>query len=301
VFRPFAPDRPKEDGMDNIGGSTPPPPPPPPSEGEGSRGFAPKGIGDILSAAFDLYKRNAAQLLIIAAVVVVPLTLIQAVLTDALIDDVVNEINVNQTTGEITVTGGGTSFGQAILGSILLGLISAAIWMLLTGALTRGAAGALSGRPIDVGESYRAALSRLAGLIGLSLLIALVVGIGFALLIIPGIILLVFLSMAVPAFIIERRGVTDSMSRSWNLVSGSWWHVLGAIVVAAIISGIVSGIIGALGGDSLVGMWLTSAIGAIITAPFYALVSVVLYVDLRSRKEGLDSATLQRELDAATS
>ena len=122
-------------------------------------------------------------------------------------------------------------------------------------------------------------------------------GIGFVFLVIPGLILLVFLSMAVPAFIIERRGVTDSMSRSWNLVSGSWWHVLGAIVIAAILSGIVSGIIGALGGNSLVGMWLTSAIAAIITAPFYALVSVVLYVDLRSRKEALNAATLQRELD----
>jgi hypothetical protein len=285
--------------MDNMGGSTPPPPPPPPPpEGGGTRGgFAPKGIGDVLSTAFDLFKRNAAQLLMIAAVVVVPLTLIQAVLTEVLIDDVVEGISVNEATGEVVVTGGGTSFGQAIIGSVLLGLISAAIWMLLTGALTRGAAGALTGRPIDVSDSYRAALSRLGGLIVLSLLIALIVGIGFVFLIIPGLILLVFLSMAVPAFIIERRGVTDSMSRSWNLVSGSWWHVLGAIVVAAIISGIVSGIIGALGGDSLIGMWITSAIGGIITAPFYALVSVVLYVDLRSRKESLDVATLQRELD----
>lgn len=286
--------------MDNTGGSAPPPPPPPPGEGEGSRGFAPKGIGDILSTAFDLYKRNAAQLLIIAAVVVVPLTLIQAWLTDILTDDVVGSIVVNETTGEVTVTDGGSDFGQAIIASILLGLISAAIWMLLTGALTRGAAGALVGRPIDVGGSYRAALARLGGLIGLSLLVALIVGIGFVLLFIPGLIMLVFLSMAVPAFIIERRGVTDSMSRSWNLVSGSWWHVFGAIVVAAILSGIVSGIIGALGGDSLIGAWITSAIASILTAPFYALVSVVLYVDLRSRKEGLDSATLQRELDAGT-
>ena len=284
--------------MDNVGGSAPPPPPPPPGEGEGSRGFAPKGIGEILSAAFDLYKNNAAQLLMIAAVVVVPLTLIQALLTDALIDDVVSDIRVDQVTGEIVSDG--SSFGQAILGSLLLGLISAAIWMLLTGALTRGAAGAIVGRQIDIGESYRAALSRLGGLIGLSLLIALIVGVGFVLLIIPGVILLVFLSMAVPAFIIERRGVTDSMSRSWNLVSGSWWHVFGAIVFAALIAGVISAIISALGGSSWFGVWITSAIGAIITAPFYALVSVVLYVDLRSRREGMDSATLRRELETGT-
>ena len=111
--------------MDNMGGSAPPPPPPPPPESGGTGGgFAPKGIGDILSAAFDLYKRNAAQLLMIAAVVVVPLTLIQALLTEVLIDDVVEGISVNEATGEVVVTGGGSSFGEAIIGSVLLGLIS---------------------------------------------------------------------------------------------------------------------------------------------------------------------------------
>lgn len=283
--------------MDNMGGSTPPPPPPPPGEGEGSRGFAPKGVGDILSTAFDLYTKNAAQLMAIAAVVVVPLTLIQALLSDALIEDAVDDFRIDPATGDVV---GGGGFGDFLIGSILLGLISAAIWMLLTGALTRGAGGALVGRTIDVGESYRAALSRIGGLLGLALLVALLVGIGFALLFVPGLILLVFLSMAVPAFIIERRGVTDSMSRSWNLVSGSWWHVFGAIIVAAILSAIVSGIISAFGGSSVIGVWITSAIGSIITAPFFALVSVILYVDLRSRREGLDSATLQRELDAGS-
>ena len=75
------------------------------------------------------------------------------------------------------------------------------------------------GRPVDVNASYKYAFSRLGGLIGLALLIAIVVGVGFLLLIIPGIILAVFLAMAVPAFIIERKGVTESMSRSWQLVS----------------------------------------------------------------------------------
>jgi hypothetical protein len=103
----------------------------------------------------------------------------------------------------------------------------------------------------------------------------------------------------VPAFIIERRGVTDSISRSWNLVSGSWWHVFGVIIVAAIIAGIVNGILTAIGGSTFIGAWLLSAIAQIITAPFVALVSVVLYVDLRVRHESLDAGTLGRDLDAA--
>lgn len=284
--------------MDNMGGSAPPPPPPPPPGGGGAGGgFAPKGIGDILSTAFDLYQKNAAQLLIIAAIVVVPLTLVEAYLITEAIGSAESSISVNEATGEVSV---GNGLGRTILLTVVAALIGATISLLLTGALTRGAAGSLIGRPVDVGESYRFAFGRLGGLILLALLIALIVGIGFILLFVPGVIFLVFLSMAVPAFLVERRGVTDSMSRSWNLVKGSFWHVLGAIVVAYILIFIVSSILGAIGGESFVGTWITEAIAQIVTAPFYALVSVVLYVDLRARRESLDAGTLGRELEMHT-
>lgn len=284
--------------MDNMGGSAPPPPPPPPPGGGGAGGgFAPKGIGDILSTAFDLYQKNAAQLLIIAAIVVVPLTLVEAYLITEAIGSAESSISVNEATGEVSV---GNGLGRTILLTVVAALIGATISLLLTGALTRGAAGSLIGRPVDVGESYRFAFGRLGGLILLALLIALIVGIGFILLFVPGVIFLVFLSMAVPAFLVERRGVTDSMSRSWNLVKGSFWHVLGAIVVAYILIFVVSAILGAIGGESFVGTWITEAIAQIVTAPFYALVSVVLYVDLRARRESLDAGTLGRELEMHT-
>jgi hypothetical protein len=45
--------------------------------------------------------------------------------------------------------------------------------------------------------------------------------------------------------------------------------------------------------------WIFSAIGSIITAPFTSLVSVLLYLDLRSRSEALTADTLRSELAAA--
>jgi hypothetical protein len=257
-------------------------------------GFAPKGLGDILSSAWDLYRANAAQLIQIVAAVVVPLTLVQAFLIRVAFKRDCSDVNTLSDLNKCT-----SSFGRSLLLGAIAALIGVMIQQLLTGALTRGAAGSLVGRPVDVAASYRYALSRLGGLIGLAFLIALVVGVGFVLLIIPGIIFAVFLSMAVPSFIIERRGVTDSMSRSWNLVRGSWWHVLLVVVVAAILAGIVNNVITAIGGSSFLGAWIAAAIAQIITAPFVALVGVVLYVDLRARREGLDSATLMRELDSA--
>ena len=100
-------------------------------------------------------------------------------------------------------------------------------------------------------------------------------------------------------FIIERLGAIDSMSRSWKLVSGHWWHTFGVIFVAGIIAGVVNGILTAIGGSNFFLSWIFSAIAQSITAPFVALVSVILYIDLRSRHEGLSADQLGTQLDAA--
>ena len=52
--------------------------------------------------------------------------------------------------------------------------------------------------------------------------------------IIPGLIFAVFLSMAIPAFIVENRGVTESMCRSWNLVTGRVVARVRRVIVALI-------------------------------------------------------------------
>jgi hypothetical protein len=281
--------------MDDSGGLGAPPPPPPPGAGGGGQ-IPQRGLGDILSVAFDVYKANAAKLIQIVAIVVVPLTFIMALLTQVALKAPRVQCDVtNIQTGSISCTSSG--FGRTLLLSLVTYFIAIAIQQLLLGALTRGGASALIGREVDVSGSYGYAFSRLGGLIGLALLIALVVGVGFLLLIIPGIIFLVFLAVAVPAFIIERLGVTESMSRSWKLVSGSWWHVLGVIVVAGIIAAVINGILTAIGGNTFFGVWILSAIAQIITAPFVALVGVVLYVDLRARHESLDASALSADLD----
>jgi integral membrane sensor domain MASE1 len=90
------------------------------------------------------------------------------------------------------------------------------------------------------------------------------------------------------------------MSRSWNLVKGQFWHAVGVIVVAGIIAAVVSGIIGAIGGalgDNWFLSWIFQAIAQIITAPFSAIVSVLLYLDLRARKEALTADALRAELN----
>jgi hypothetical protein len=284
-------------GFDN-GGSTPPPPPPPSAGGGGA--IPPRGLGDILSTAFEIYRANAAKLITIAAIVVVPLTLIGALIAKVLFAQNCNgrDIQTVQDLQNFANDCTTSTIGRSLLLGALGWLIIIAIQQLLLGALTRGGAQAILGREVDVKGSYEYAFSRLGGLILLALLIAIVVGLGFLLFIIPGVIFLVFLAVAVPAFIIERLGVTESMSRSWNLVKGNWWFTFGVIIVAGIIAGVVNGIFSAIGGNNFFTYWIFSAIGQLITSPFVALVSVILYLDLRVKHEGMTGEQLATALDA---
>ena len=266
---------------DIPGGPTPPPPPPPMMSGP-QGGIPPKTLGEILSAAFNIYKANASQLILIVAVVVAPLSLVSAVFSGVVFDYA------------------GRGLGVFLLVGAIGALIAVLISAVLQAAILRAAAQATIGDPVDVEASYRYGLKRLWSVILVSILVGLVVAVGFILLVIPGIIFLVFLSVSIPVLIVEGRRGTEAMGRSWNLVKGHFWHAFAVIVVAAVIVGIISGIIGAIGGNNWAVRWIFTAIAQILTVPFASLVSVLLYLDLRARSESLSAETLRGELASGT-
>ena len=151
---------------------------------------------------------------------------------------------------------------------------------------------------MDTEASYQYGFKKFGSVLWISILVGLVVGIGFILLIIPGIIFLTMLAVTIPALIVEDQRGTAAMGRSWNLVKGHFWHVLGTIVVAALITGVVGAILGLLGGSNWFLQWIFGSIAQIITAPFAALVTVLLYVDLRVRNEQLTGERLRSELSS---
>jgi hypothetical protein len=277
--------------MSDTGFTPPPPPPPPPPSGGGGGALSPRGLGDILSTAFEVYKANAAKLIVIVAIVVVPLALLSALFTDVIFDPTAEIVNVN---GVPTLENVG--FFTALIAAAIGAVIAFVMGFVLQAAVTRAAAQAVIGDPVDAEASYRYGFKRLGSVILVSLLVGLILLGGFILLIIPGIIFLVFLAVTIPALVVENKRGTDALGRSWNLVKGAFWHVLGTIVVAGIIVSVVSGIIGAIGGDNFVVSWIFTSIAQIITVPFSALVSVVLYLDLRARQESLTAETLRGEI-----
>ncbi len=110
------------------------------------------------------------------------------------------------------------------------------------------------------------------------------------------------LALASPAVVIEGTGVLRALRRSWVLVHGSWWRVCGILVLAFIITSILTGVVtvpiygvAAVAGavsesvvPTVMASGLATLVAGIITLPFGAAVTGLLYVDLRMRREALD-------------
>jgi hypothetical protein len=249
----------------------------------------PLGIGEILSTAFQLYRRHWRTLLAIAAVVVVPLTLLQYLLGDWL-----------RNRGEITsyqqISTATWAVGAA---GLVAGLAGVLMYLVLTGAITRAVAAEVAGQDPSLEQSYRFGFHRLGSVLLVSVLVGLATIAGFILFIIPGIWIGVRLAVSVEALVVEGRRGTQAMGRSWALVGGHWWHAFGALVVAGLLTGVVNAVITTpFTNTSWFVQAIAAAIATVITLPYGVLVGVLLYLDLRARKEQLNLERLRADLQA---
>ena len=264
------------------------------SEAIGQPGAAalprPLGIGEILSTALQLYRRHWRTLLAIAAVVVVPLTLLQYLFGDLV-----------RTQGETTRNGiVETATWSVGIAGLVAALAAILMYLVLTGAITRAVAAEVTGQDPSLEQSYRFGFHRLGSVLLVSVLVGLATIGGLILFIIPGIYIGIRLCVSIEALVVEGRRGTEAMGRSWGLVGGHWWHAFGTLVVAGLLTGIVNAVITApFGNTSWFVQGVVAAVATVITMPYGVLVGVLLYLDLRARKENLTLETLRTDLQAS--
>jgi hypothetical protein len=234
--------------------------------------------------------RHWRTLLAIAAVVVVPFTLLQYLVGDLV-----------RTEGETTRNGivetASWSVGIAGLVAALAGIL---MYLVLTGAITRAVAAEVAGQDPSVEQSYRFGFHRLGPVLLVSVLVGLAIVGGLILFIIPGIYIGIRLCVSIEALVVEGRRGTEAMGRSWGLVGGHWWHAFGTLVVAGLLTGIVNAVITApFGNTGWFVQGVVAAVATVVTMPYGVLVGVLLYLDLRARKEALTLETLRTDLQAS--
>lgn len=221
------------------------------------------GVGDVVNETFSVYGQNFAALLGSAVVVFVVVGLIAGLLQ----------------------TGG-----------VILGLLAAIVRLaghaLYTGFVVNLVQDVRDGRRDQtIGDLFSAASPAILSLIVFGILFGLGVGIGFLLLIVPGLFLLTFWSVGAPAIVVEGIGPLEAFGRSWRMVRGNAWSVFGVLLIifliVLVISFILSAIATPIGDGALI---VASIVSAALTAPIFSIAVTVLYFELGGGREAAPAA-----------
>jgi hypothetical protein len=258
----------------------------------------PLAAGEVLDRAINLYRQNAVTLWKILAVVIVPIQVIEVIVRRVTLPS-----DVFLRNGQLYTFSGTTS---GLVPLIIVGLLSFAAVLIANGAAFKAIGDAYLGHTPDWMDSLRYASSRLGALLVLSIAWVVLVGIGFVLIVLPGVFLLVAWCVAIPALMLEGKRGFASLGRSFDLVRGRWWatfgRLLAAIVLLIVASVVVGAIIGAIAnGVKNVTLYVvlggvSNVIADLLIIPFIAAVLTVIYIDLRVRKEAFDIEVLAQSL-----
>ncbi len=163
---------------------------------------------------------------------------------------------------------------------LVLLLISVVASVLMTVALTL----ALENPSLTIGQSYRAALGFFWRYLGLSVVMSVLLMIGFLLLFVPGVILFVWFTFATFVLILEKASIVDSLKRSREYTRGRWWGILGRLVAMTALSLVLVMIFGIVAGlllPSTLGQLVITLLSALLV-PVMVGYMYLMYQDARS-------------------
>jgi len=230
----------------------------------------PRAYGELLSTSVQIFTRHADVLFTLAILLVAPVTLI--------VDGIWGRLLADGLDAKPSTASQAVSAGLNVL--VVLPLMTAAGALLVRG-LGRGEV------PADLRSALRSASGAFPRVLGAQLLYAVVVVIGFILLVVPGVYLAVRCYFATQAAAVDGLAPPAAMRRSADLVHGSWWRTLGCLLLTGLLVGatveIAIAILGATGSGALyvAGRVVGQAIAVAVTAVFATL----LFYDLRARSE----------------
>lgn len=218
--------------------------------------------------------------------------------------------------GSEGILDGDTINSSYMAGIMIAGILSLLIviigGVILQGVLIFGAIEDFNHRKASFGECMAIAMKYFFPLLGLGILIIIGIMFGYLLLIVPGVILTLGWSIAAPVLIVEKKGITESISRSWELTNGykGWIFLLMIIyiVISAVIGGIFGVLIGVAGDPTMIllegGSPTFFAINAVFSGISQAITTMIsatgvaaIYYEIRQIKEGIGAESLADVFD----
>lgn len=263
----------------------------------------PLSVGDILDMGFSIYRRWWRPLVAASALAYVPYAVLYLLWLYGFFWGLAPGVSEER-------------IAFSFLASLPLLLVTLlyflTVYPLTLGMVSWMVAQAFLGREVSLREALGRVRQRLGVLIGATLLEWLLVGVGMVFCCVPGLALLVLFACLQCVVVMEAGGVLQSLGRSYELMRGTFWkgaavvvlgYLLATLVGAAfqmpafLLTGVESWRQAMTATPPVVsegGLWIQmlqttlGTLGSMLAEPLRSAFFVLLYYDLRIRREALD-------------
>lgn len=262
-----------------------------------------RSVTEIVDAAFQLYRRDALEYVLVTAIAYAPWVVAQLILMRGLLLSSPQMLNAP----------GPATFVLALIGIFAYALMSA--------VLSRFSSDVYLDRPTGLNTVVRAVLPLVPRLIGATILFGLVLMLGFIPVIVgAGVsnIPLIFIGMLLSlvwafyalarffavfqTIVLENRGVVAAFSRSSVLSQNRKGHILLTLLLVVVIFVMLSlavTLVAQLFG-TIAGSVILQALYTVVAYPLIGITQMILYYDTRIRGEGFDIEVMAGALGTPT-
>jgi hypothetical protein len=249
----------------------------------------PLEIGDLLDETFRMYRRHFFLFAGISVILSIPLAASAGFSFFTVFSVFAQQAASNQA----------PDLGPTLASLSVVVVLTIVLYPLLYGAITYAACESALGRPVTFWGALRAAFRRYLHIIGYFLLI---LGMSVLFCVFP---LWIWIGVRwivwMPVMFVEDLGLGAALGRSWRLVEGRWWRTFLILFLMYILVEVVGTALQAflylaqLLLQAVLTSYLSLAIyeaaGILVSAlvaPILQIAIVLIYFDLRVRREGLD-------------
>lgn len=286
----LAPDaRASDDGPRPVTAPAPDGPAPAPPTVPAPIPLRPMTLADILDGGIAVIKAAPRSVFVIAATFVLPYELVSAwVQRDSLADRGLAGAFTAATSGSDSNSPSVTfaNFALVVLAGLVLSLVTGAVAHLLSAWF--------ADRSATATDAIRASLRRAPALVVAWVLVHLLELAATLALVLPLLFAMPMFLVTAPAIAIEGLGPFAGVRRSWRLARARYWSLFWAGILIAIVSSVLTIALSGLGlAFSFFSFgWIVDVVcrgaSSLVTVPFVAAATALVYLDLRIRAEGLD-------------